>query len=54
MLLKDGKWIAAGSFWGDVMVWDTNEIFGQWRIDDVIRGVGFLSHSSHWATTATV
>jgi WD40 repeat protein len=41
---RDGKWIAAGTFWGDVMVWDAKifkQIFTTWRIDDVIRGVDF-------------
>ena len=42
---KDGKWIAAGTFWGDVMVWDATKIprqtFMTWKIEDVIRGLDF-------------
>ena len=58
---KDGKWIAAGTFWGDVMVWDAKiykQIFTTWKIDDVIRGVDFSPNSSRLVAlgdhTATV
>ena len=46
---KDAKWIAAGTFWGDVMIWDAEifrHVFTTWRIDDVIRGVDFSPDST--------
>ena len=45
----DGKWIAAGTFWGDVIVWDAKiykEIFTTWNIGNAIRGVDFSPDSS--------
>ena len=58
---KDSRWIAAGTFWGDVMVWDAKiykQIFTTWKIDDVIRGVDFSPDSSRLVAlgdhTATV
>ena len=58
---KDGKWIAAGTYDGDVMVWDA-KIYRQarttWRTNDVIRGVEFSPNSAQLVVfgdhTATV
>ncbi|KAF8548528.1 hypothetical protein OG21DRAFT_750496 [Imleria badia] len=40
---KDGKWIAAGTYWGDVFVWDakTYKQTFTWKTDDVVRGLDF-------------
>ena len=40
---KDGKWIAAGTYWGKVFVWDA-KAYKQtftWNTDDVVRGLDF-------------
>ena len=58
---KDGKWIAAGTYWGGVMVWDARvykQPFTAWTIDVVVRGVDFSPDSSRlvaWGDhTATI
>jgi WD40 repeat protein len=58
---RDGKWIAAGTFWGDVMVWDAKifkQTFTTWKIDGIIRGVDFSPDATRLVTlgdhTATV
>jgi len=59
---KDGKWIAAGTYDGDVMVFDART-HGRydcttWRTNDVIRGVDFSPNSTRLVVfgdhTATV
>ena len=41
---KDGKWFAAGTFEGDVIIWDAKSYrqpSTTWKIDHVIRGLDF-------------
>ena len=40
---KDGKWIAAGTYWGEVMVWDakTYKQTFTWKTNIVVRGLDF-------------
>ena len=46
---KDAKWIAAGTFWGDMMVWDAKiykQTFTTWNVGDVVRGIDFSPDST--------
>jgi len=46
---KDGGWIAAGTLWGDVLVWDANtykQVFAHNQDDCTIHGVDFSPDST--------
>ena len=47
---KDGRWIGAGTFWGDVFVWDAQtyeKVISHWEDYNFILGVDFSPDSSH-------
>ena len=46
---NDGKWIAGGTFFGDVLVWDANtyeQVFAHREDYDIVNGVDFSPDSS--------
>ena len=46
---KDGRWVAAGTFRGDMMVWDAKnykQTSMTWNVGDVIKGVDFSPDST--------
>ena len=59
---KDGRWIAAGTYWGDVLVWDTKtfeQVFEHREESYAITGVDFAPECStrlvaSWWDTATM